>query len=649
MVIKVLKSTPTVMNPFRYNENKVAAGVARIIGVGNIKDTSYPNVYSALMDREEGNIRTEKPSLHIAFSPAVEDELEDEQVLSLIKDWMAKQGLGNQPYAVYKHNDILREHFHVVSTKLKEDGHSFPCHNIGWKSLRIMKELQPKYDYIIGPSKSAEIEMERFQFNYERGNIWKQIDCIYNFVLNSITYHSEAEFRTAMEACGLFVEIADSKNNAGKKTIIVRYKNKAGKIAGRPMYLSDEEYQMMNRQISSKKPKTDKLSATYRECLAGVHSIEDLEKRMKERNIVMRAFWTRDGGYQGLSFVDFNENTVVKASSLSSNDKDLVRETYVNGIVAAQTMMATQKRTKEAAALKALEKERQKKAWDYNYSLQEKLINKIVGATYATYKETKDRYNITNQEIAIKYAELKQACRESFDQKVAARNKAGNPMLIMVAAVITMNPILILVLALLGAIGEAVNQSANRMAQQEIDGRISGILQDIDKLKAIREDQKREKIDSLEAYLQKKEELAMISSGEQHIHEQITKTEAVKPASAKLISEMSLAEVDAELAIICAHTLGIAADAFNFNTTWSAGAPTTVIKVGDKIAELIDGSLQFIVGSAGESVPVPSKELPRITGLLQARLGLDPNNRWRRKTTTTRTITQPSKKIQKKM
>ncbi|WP_289110539.1 relaxase/mobilization nuclease domain-containing protein, partial [uncultured Alistipes sp.] len=39
------------------------------------------------------------------------------------KEYMERMGYGDQPYIVFKHNDISREHLHLVSLRVDENGH----------------------------------------------------------------------------------------------------------------------------------------------------------------------------------------------------------------------------------------------------------------------------------------------------------------------------------------------------------------------------------------------------------------------------------------------------------------------------------------------------------------------------------------------
>mgnify|MGYP000479589188 CR=1 FL=1 len=59
--------------------------------------------------------RTEKPVVHVSLNPAPEDRLDDGQLAEIAGAYMERMGWGGQPYIVFKHTDIGREHIHIVS------------------------------------------------------------------------------------------------------------------------------------------------------------------------------------------------------------------------------------------------------------------------------------------------------------------------------------------------------------------------------------------------------------------------------------------------------------------------------------------------------------------------------------------------------
>lgn len=54
-------------------------------------------------------------------------------------------GYGNQPYLVFKHEDINRHHLHIVTVRVDENGRSIDTRNNFYRSKQITRELEQKY------------------------------------------------------------------------------------------------------------------------------------------------------------------------------------------------------------------------------------------------------------------------------------------------------------------------------------------------------------------------------------------------------------------------------------------------------------------------------------------------------------------------
>jgi len=68
----------------------------------------------------EANRRTTNTVFHASLNPSPEDKLTDEQLREIAHEYMERMGYGNQPYIVFKHKDISREHLHIVSLCVDE-------------------------------------------------------------------------------------------------------------------------------------------------------------------------------------------------------------------------------------------------------------------------------------------------------------------------------------------------------------------------------------------------------------------------------------------------------------------------------------------------------------------------------------------------
>ena len=65
--------------------------------------------------------RTKKMVFHCSLNPHPDEKLSDETLLQIAKEYMEALGYGKQPYIVFKHNDIAREHIHIVSLRVDGD------------------------------------------------------------------------------------------------------------------------------------------------------------------------------------------------------------------------------------------------------------------------------------------------------------------------------------------------------------------------------------------------------------------------------------------------------------------------------------------------------------------------------------------------
>lgn len=71
----------------------------------------------------EANRRMTNTVFHASLNPSPEDKLTDGQLRDIAQEYMERMGYGNQPYIVFKHKDISREHLHLVSLRVDENGH----------------------------------------------------------------------------------------------------------------------------------------------------------------------------------------------------------------------------------------------------------------------------------------------------------------------------------------------------------------------------------------------------------------------------------------------------------------------------------------------------------------------------------------------
>lgn len=86
----------------------------------------------------------------MSVNPSETDHpLSEEETVSFIDEVMGRLGYKKQPYRIYKHTDIKRMHYHVVSTRATEEGRKVDDSFERLRLRSILKELAPKYGYTV--------------------------------------------------------------------------------------------------------------------------------------------------------------------------------------------------------------------------------------------------------------------------------------------------------------------------------------------------------------------------------------------------------------------------------------------------------------------------------------------------------------------
>lgn len=127
----------------RYNEMKVAAGVARLMAMENVSETLRHNVETLhrfgldasaeveryLKDRSQtyGNTKTTRFQFHVSASVKGR-VMSPEELTDFARELMAGMGYARQPYFVYAHNDTDNNHVHILSTRIEPNGFPISDH-----------------------------------------------------------------------------------------------------------------------------------------------------------------------------------------------------------------------------------------------------------------------------------------------------------------------------------------------------------------------------------------------------------------------------------------------------------------------------------------------------------------------------------------
>nr|WP_319267036.1 relaxase/mobilization nuclease domain-containing protein [uncultured Draconibacterium sp.] len=183
MVIVIHQSSST-QNALSYNEKKVEQKKAVFYKSANTPTINpfagtKQNRLNTLTKIEDMNTRVKSKGLHISVNPTVTDlvKLGDTGIRTEIGNLMEHLGYGNQPYFVYKHTDLDRTHFHIVSTRIdKTTGKKIRDDYEKKKTQGFIKSLEQKYDLTKEPNQAQ----SNLKFSAGSRNLKRNLESLFS-------------------------------------------------------------------------------------------------------------------------------------------------------------------------------------------------------------------------------------------------------------------------------------------------------------------------------------------------------------------------------------------------------------------------------------------------------------------------------------
>jgi len=331
MVI-VIHQTADTRNALLYNEQKVTEGIATYYHSAN---TEYLNPFlydqnhrlNALLDIEIGNAKAKNKCLHISFNPSKSDSLvlDDKTIRHEIGQMMEHMGYGNQPYFVYKHKDLDRVHYHIVSTRIdKETGKKIKDNYEQQKMQRFIRGMEQKYDLKQEEPKS-QIRQNDFNLNATCSDLKAKVEGIFRLLNQSTGIDNETMYHDILRSFNLEVK------QSGKGEVILVTDND-GKIIRNPLRMSELKERIIIPETDNRPEKElvkqveeqvtsgfKELFKKYRFCDAQNAALE-----LKEKGLFL--FWSTESG----NYKIYSPDNKMVFSNPFLIDKQLIRLDYFN-------------------------------------------------------------------------------------------------------------------------------------------------------------------------------------------------------------------------------------------------------------------------------------------------------------------------------
>ena len=330
-MIAKISATENLGGALGYNFKKVEKGEANILLAAELyqsKEGRY-TMEDVLADMEAlipKNCRTKKTVFHCSLNPHPDEKLSDERLTQIAKEYMEALGYGNQPYIVFKHNDIAREHIHIVSLRIDGEGKKINDKFEKRRSKQITDALERKFGLIPSSKVTDKAMKETPKIDTNKGNIKEQVANVVRMVLKHYCFCSLGELNAVLSKYNLATEEVKTEFR-GKKydgLVYVPTDDKGGKIST-PINASDigrgVGYTAVQNRIQKSKLVVKPLVPAIRDKVlqtmrTSPRTEEELRQRLEEQGLRVVIRKNESERIYGITFIDDKEGIALNGSRL---------------------------------------------------------------------------------------------------------------------------------------------------------------------------------------------------------------------------------------------------------------------------------------------------------------------------------------------
>ena len=344
-MIAKISATENLGGALGYNFKKVEKGEANILLAAELyqsKEGRY-TMEDVLADMEAlipKNCRTKKTVFHCSLNPHPDEILSDETLTQIAKEYMEALGYGKQPYIVFKHNDIAREHIHIVSLRVDSRGRKINDKFEKRRSKKITDALEKRFG-LIPSSKVADKAVEETpQIDTTQGNFKEQVASTLRMVLKHYKFCSLGELNAILSRYHLAVEEVKTEFRGKKYDGLVYVPtDEKGNKAGTPIHASDigrgVGYTAVQNRMQKSKQAVKPLIPTVRRKVLEVmrtslDTKEKLQQKLEEQGLRVVIRKNENGRIYGITFIDDDLGIALNGSRLGKGYAANVFNAYLS-------------------------------------------------------------------------------------------------------------------------------------------------------------------------------------------------------------------------------------------------------------------------------------------------------------------------------
>ena len=330
-MIAKISATENLGGALGYNFKKVEKGEASILLAAELYQSNDGNytMEDVLADMQSlipKKCRTKKTVFHCSLNPHPDEKLSDETLTQIAKEYMETLGYGKQPYIVFKHNDIAREHIHIVSLRVDGEGKKINDRFEKRRSKKITNALEKRFGLIPSSKVSEKPTTETPKVDVMQGNIKEQVANTVRSAMKHYSFCSLGELNAILSRYNLAVEEVKTEYR-GKQyegLVYVPTDDKGNKVST-PIHASDIGRGMgytavQNNMLKSKQIVKPLIPTVRRKVLEVMRTSPQTEERLRQRleeqglRVIIRK--NEGGRIYGITFIDDEKGIALNGSRL---------------------------------------------------------------------------------------------------------------------------------------------------------------------------------------------------------------------------------------------------------------------------------------------------------------------------------------------
>ncbi|MCM1151988.1 MAG: relaxase/mobilization nuclease domain-containing protein [Alistipes senegalensis] len=315
-----------------YNGEKINEGQGRLLATHKIFDdgTGCLDIRQAAEDFARylpERTRTRNTVIHVSLNPHPDDRLTDTELTVIAEEYLARLGYGDQPYAVFKHEDIDRHHLHIISINVGENGKRLNKDFLHRRSKRITNDLERKYNLHPAEHKRQTQTEPLRAVDAAAGDVKRQIGNVLKGISGKYRFQTLGEYRALLSLYRLTVEecrgeaygreyrgfVYSAIDDRGNKVGIPFKASRFGKRYG---YEAFEQWCAVSKEQIKTRKLGDMTKATAMAALRRTKDCAEFIDLMKAKGVDVVLRETDTGRIYGATFIDHRTGCVLNGSRL---------------------------------------------------------------------------------------------------------------------------------------------------------------------------------------------------------------------------------------------------------------------------------------------------------------------------------------------